>query len=259
MEVTFLGTGAPMAPERCATGLLVRAPRCNPLLIDTCSGIELVRQLARIGQPIGGLHHVVVTHQHMDHIGGVPALYIASVRLRFYALRETLAGMRTFMQGCFPEFLAAATAEFPIQPGVREIAVEAGERYGIGGYTVSFFAVEHRVPTLAVRVEQGGRVLAFSADGVPTDGMVACARDADLFICDALCAIRDGADWAARTRSLMHPVAREAAEMAVAANAQVLALTHLARFTNAANLLAEAREVFPGPVIVPDDCETLSV
>jgi ribonuclease BN (tRNA processing enzyme) len=224
MEVTFLGTGAPMAPERCATGLLVRAPGCNPLLIDTCGGFELVRQLARIGQPIGGLHHVVVTHQ-----------------------------------GCFPEFLTAATAEFPIQPGVREITVAAGERYEIGGYTVSFFAVEHRVPTLAVRVEQGGRVLAFSADGVPTDGMVACARDADLFICDALCAIRDGADLAARARSLMHPVAREAAEMAAAANAQVLALTHLARFANAANLLAEAREVFPGPVIVPDDCETLSV
>jgi hypothetical protein len=56
MEVTFLGTGAPMAPERCATGLLVRAPGCDPLLIDTCGGFELVRQLARIGQPIGGLH-----------------------------------------------------------------------------------------------------------------------------------------------------------------------------------------------------------
>src|SRR5688572_32345061 len=52
-----------------STGLLVRAPGCNPLLIDTCGGFELPRQLARIGQPIGGLHDVVVTHQHMDHIG----------------------------------------------------------------------------------------------------------------------------------------------------------------------------------------------
>jgi len=55
------------------------------------------------------------------------------------------------------------------------------------------------------------------------------------------------------------PVAREAAEMAVAANAKVFALPHLARFANAANLLAEAREVFPGPVTVSDDCETLTV
>jgi ribonuclease BN (tRNA processing enzyme) len=57
----------------------------------------------------------------------------------------------------------------------------------------------------------------------------------------------------------MHPVAREAAEMAVAAGAKALALTHLARYANAANLLAEAQEVFSGPVTVPDDCMTLRV
>jgi ribonuclease BN (tRNA processing enzyme) len=228
-------------------------------LIDTCGGFELPRQLARIGQPIAGLRHVVLTHQHMDHIGGVPALYIASVPLAFYALRETLDGMHTFMQGCFPEFLAQTSAEFPIRPGVREIAVVPGERREIGGYAVSFFAVEHRVPTLAVRVEQGGRVLAFSADGIPTDSMIACACDADLFICDALCALKDGARWAERARSLMHPVAREAAEMAVAARAKALALTHLARYANADNLRAEAQAVFPGPVTVPDDCSILTV
>jgi ribonuclease BN (tRNA processing enzyme) len=57
----------------------------------------------------------------------------------------------------------------------------------------------------------------------------------------------------------MHPVAREAAEMAVAANARSLALTHLARYANPDNLLAEAREVFSGPVVVPDDGMHLSV
>jgi ribonuclease BN (tRNA processing enzyme) len=102
-------------------------------------------------------------------------------------------------------------------------------------------------------------VLAFSADGVPTESMIACARDADLFVCDALCAIRDGAAWAERARALMHPVAQEAAEMAVASGAKALALTHLARFANADNLRAEAQEIFPGPVTVPDDCMTLRV
>src|SRR5215468_2412464 len=248
MEITFLGTGSPMSPERCATGLLVTAPECEPLLIDTCGGFELPRQLARIGQPIGGLRNVIVTHNHM---GGMPALFIATIPLKIYATADTHAGIHDFMRACFPEW--------PIHPEVRHITIAAGERHEIGGFTVTFFAVEHRVPTVAVRVDQGGTVLAFSADGVPTEGMIACARDADLFICDALCAIRDGAEWAARARSLMHPVAREAAEMAVAAKAQALALTHLARFANPANLLAEAREVFPGSVMVPDDCETLSV
>ena len=63
----------------------------------------------------------------MDHTGGVPALYISSVPLTFYAIRETLAGMGTFMQGCFPEFLMAATAEF------SDLAGCAGDRCGCGG------------------------------------------------------------------------------------------------------------------------------
>src|SRR5262249_31206000 len=99
---------------------------CNPLLIDTCGGFEFSRQLARIGQPIGGLHDVVVTHQHMDHIGGVPALYIASVPLTFYALPETLAGMRPVMHGWLPESLSG-------HHGISDPAGCAGDRCGGGG------------------------------------------------------------------------------------------------------------------------------
>ncbi|MHB8644945.1 MAG: MBL fold metallo-hydrolase [Thermomicrobiales bacterium] len=251
MDVTLLGTGSPMAPERCATGMLVTAPGCEPLLIDTCGGFELPRQLAKIGQPINQLRDVIVTHRHMDHAGGMPALFIASMPLNIYALPDTHAGIRELMNACFPEW--------PINADIERIPIAAGDERAIGGFTVAFFATEHRVPTVAVRVQQGGRTLAFSADGIPNDGMIACARDADLFICDALCAARDGAEWATRARSLMHPVAREAAEMAVAANARSLALTHLARYANADNLLAEARDVFPGPVVVPDDGMRLTV
>lgn len=251
MDVTVLGTGSPMAPMRVATGLLVTAPGCAPLLIDTCGGFELPRQLARIGQPVNGLRNVIVTHRHMDHAGGMPSLFIASIPLDLYALPDAHDGIRALMAACFPEW--------PIHPEVNRIAIAPGETREIGGFAVEFFAAEHRVPTVAVRVSHGGRTLAFSADGVPNDGMVACARDADLFICDALCSARDGEEWATRARSLMHPIAREAAEMAAAAGARALALVHLARYANAENLLAEAREVFPGPVTVPDDCTTLAV
>ncbi|MCA1669500.1 MAG: MBL fold metallo-hydrolase [Thermomicrobia bacterium] len=251
MDITLLGTGSPMAPERCATGMVVTAPGCEPLLIDTCGGFELPRQLAKIGQPINALRNVIVTHRHMDHAGGMPALFIASIPLAIYALPDAHAGIRELMNGCFPEW--------PIHDGVERIPIEPGQPYVIGGFSVEFFATEHRVPTVAVRVQYRGRTLAFSADGIPNDGMIACARDADLFICDALCAARDGAEHATRARSLMHPVAREAAEMAVAANARSLALTHLARYANADNLLAEARALFPSPVVVLDDGMRLSV
>ncbi len=259
MEITLLGTGAPMHPTRCATGMIVDAPGCAPLLIDTCGGFELPRQMARVGRTLGEVRDVILTHQHMDHIGGVAALYISSLPLTFHALPETHAGVREFMHGCFPELLAPTAPGFALRPEVHGVAITPGERYEIGGFAVTFFATAHRVPTVAVRVEAGGKTFAFSADGVPGEGMVACARDADLFLCDALCAAADGEQWAIRARSLMHPNAGEAAAMAVAANAKALALTHLARYATPEKMLAEACAVFSGLVTVPDDCTTLTI
>ena len=245
MEITLLGTGAPLAPGRATLGLLVTAPGCEPLLIDTCGGFELARQLALVGQPLDGLRNVVVTHRHLDHLGGMPALYLANLPLAVYALEDTHAGLRELMGACFPEWSVHADVTRPV--------VAPGERREIGGFAVEFFGVEHRVPTVAVRVSQGGRTLAYSADSVPCDALVACARDADLFVCDALCSALDGADRAARARQLMHPIAREAAELATRAGAGALALVHLARHADPANLHAEASPVFAGPVTVPDD------
>ena len=245
MEVTLLGTGAPLAPGRATLGLLVTAPGCEPLLIDSCGGFELARQLAMVGQPLDGLRNVVVTHRHLDHLGGMPALLLANLPLAVYAPEDTHAGLRELMGACFPEW--------SVHPDVTRPVVAPGERREIGGFAVEFFGVEHRVPTVAVRVGHGGRTLAYSADSVPCDALVACARDADLFVCDALCSALDGADRAARARQLMHPIAREAAELATRAGAGALALVHLARYADPANLHAEASAHFAGPVTVPDD------
>src|SRR5262245_43107892 len=49
MKITLLGTGAPLHPDRAMTGMIVTGPNCAPLLIDTCGGLELARQLELVG------------------------------------------------------------------------------------------------------------------------------------------------------------------------------------------------------------------
>lgn len=251
MDVTILGTGAPLAPGRATMGMLVTAPGCEPLLLDTCGGFELARQVVAAGMPLADLRNVIVTHRHLDHSGGVPALLLANLPLAFYGSDDVQVGLDGLLAATYPEW--------PPQDGITRPVVAAGERREIGGFIVEFFAVEHRVPTLAVRVSHGGKTLAFSADSVPCDALIASARDADLFICDAICAARDGERWATHARRLMHPVAHEAATMATAAGAGALALVHIGRFADPANIHTEVAEGFAGPVSVPDDLARYSL
>ena len=111
--------------------------------------------------------------------------------------------------------------------------------------------IEHQLEGLAAADAVGG----LGQDRV----LVACARGADLFICDAICAASDGEQWAQRARNLMHPTAREAAELATRAGAGALTLVHIGRFGNPANIRDEASAGFRGPVSVPDDGARLTI
>jgi ribonuclease BN (tRNA processing enzyme) len=245
VEITLLGTGAPLHPDRAMTGMIITAPDCSPLLIDTCGGLELARQLQLVGFERTDIRAVIVTHRHLDHAGGIQDLLLARIPLDIYALQDTHEGIAAVTQGSFPEWeLHPDISRHEIWPGVaREIA----------GFQVKFFTAKHRVPTVGVRVSAGGRTFAFSADTVACEDIVACARNADLFLCDALCSELDGEDAAACARSTMHGTAREAAAMATRADAGALACTHLARFANPVNILAEAKAHFAEAVRMADD------
>lgn len=254
MNVTFLGTGAPLHPERNTVGLLLEADGCEPLVIDTCGGFELTRALAKAGyrnERLNELGNVIITHGHGDHIGGMMALFIAVENLHLYGPKEALEAVQTLLQTTYPHFGNVR------ERGVIYTETCPSKTYAIGGFKISFYEVIHRVPTYAVRVEHANKVLAFSADSLPCDALIRCARTADLFICDAICAADDSySDYSA---ALMHPVATEAAEMAKQAGAKALALTHLVRYATPETMLAEARAIFNGPVTLADDGAMLSI
>ncbi|WP_027483255.1 MBL fold metallo-hydrolase [Deinococcus pimensis] len=245
-RVVALGTGAPLHPERGNLALHVSGGGFAPLMLDTGGGLELARQAARVDLRLDDVRHVVLTHRHGDHIGGVMAFVLAGLLdVTYYGPIDALDGARQLIEATYPEVPRPAPERF--------VAVEAGSRWQVGGFELRFFEVRHRVPTLAVRVEGGGKVLAYSADSVPCDALVACAREADLFVCDALVAESDGQDAARRAAVLMHPTAREAGEMARSARAKSLALVHLARFATGDRVLAEGQAAFGGSTTLPDD------
>ena len=115
--------------------------------------------------------------------------------------------------------------------------------FPIGPFTVTVDRVNHPVETYGVRVEHGGRVLAYSADTAPCEALIRLAQDADLFLCEA--SYLDGDD----NPPDLHLTGGEAGEVATKAGVGRLVLTHLvAAWGSEAATLRGRGGAFSGPV-----------
>ena len=70
---------------------------------------------------------------------------------------------------------------------VEFVELEEGRAQVVGHAKVTGFEVEHAsgAPPLAVRVEYGGKIIAYSGDTQWTDALLKAAEGADLFIAEA--------------------------------------------------------------------------
>ncbi|MBW8771775.1 MAG: ribonuclease Z [Gemmatimonadetes bacterium] len=134
----------------------------------------------------------------------------------------------------------------------RELGVPEGPLWGKihKGETITLDDGRKVAPAELVGRSRPGRRLVYSGDTRPSPAMIEAAKGADLLVHEATF----GDDEAARARETGHSTARQAAEVARAAGARRLALTHLsARYSREApELLEEAKSVFSETVIARD-------
>lgn len=105
-------------------------------------------------------------------------------------------------------------------------------------------------PAELVGAPRPGRTLVYSGDTRPNLSVIQASRGADLLVHEATF----GGDEMERARETGHSTAAEAARVALEAGVRRLVLTHIsARYNReAAELLAEAKAVFPETVIARD-------
>jgi ribonuclease BN (tRNA processing enzyme) len=186
IEFQFLGSGDAFGSGgRFQTCFHVRGPRGN-LLIDCGASSLIAMKRARVDAAQTGW--ILLTHLHGDHFGGLPFLVLDGQFNRRTlplvisgppGLSERLdAAMEVFFPGS-----SHIDRRFPIE------LIELRERVGtqVGPVTVTSFAVEHPsgAPSYALRIEYGGKVVAYSGDTEWTDALIEAARGADLFVCEA--------------------------------------------------------------------------
>ena len=108
-------------------------------------------------------------------------------------------------------------------------------------------------PSDVVGAARPGRLVAFTGDTRPCAATVDAAQEADLLIHEATF----GEEERERARDTGHSTAKEAAQVALAAKAKRLVLSHVsARYSISADeLVKEAKEVFPNVVVAKDGLE----
>ncbi len=202
------------------------------------------------------LDAVALSHLHPDHCADLSGLY---VYLRYHPQR---GAVRTGVHPRLPVHGPHATAEragamYGLAAGESMACEydfrtwEAGAPVRVGPLELEPFRVFHPVEAYGVRVTGPSSVrpgeratLVYSGDTDLCDGLVAGAAGADLFLCEA--GFEEGRDD--HVEPGIHLTGRRAGEAATAAGARRLLLTHIAAWSDPEVSLAEAREVYAGPV-----------
>lgn len=257
-RVIFLGTAAALPTgDRGATALaLVGDPSEPGLLIDCGDGVYRALVRAELGPD--AISDLFITHAHIDHLGGLPSL-IESLRLagrrrplRIFALPETMAVAKKLLDA----FAFEITLEsWPFT--VSLTAVDEDSQLSFLGAPARLFRMRHSIPSAGLRLELAHGTLAYTCDTEPNPAIAALGQQARVLITECTTLRKN----VASARQAKHMTAYEAGQQAAECGAESLALVHLgvAEGWSAAAASAEAAEAFAGPIITPQDGDTLEL
>lgn len=138
----------------------------TPLILDAGTGVRLLGlELARaFSRPI----HILLTHLHLDHVEGLAffaPIWMPETELHIWGPPSPVAGLADRIARYFsPPLFPVQLSEVPARVVCHDLPAEDFE---LGSATVRAHPVTHRGPTVGVRVEDGGRSLAYIPDHEP--------------------------------------------------------------------------------------------
>jgi ribonuclease Z len=295
LSVVFLGTGGSVPSARRATACVLIRSGGSRILVDAGEGAQ--RQMIN-STGLVQVDDIYVTHFHADHYLGLPGLlktYDLLERQKplriigppgliglFDALRRIFGKlrydvelvelepgegiehegfeMRAFGVEHRMKALGYAYVE-PERPG--RFDVNAARRLGIAdardfgrlqrGEAISLNGSEIR-PDQVMGEPRQGRKLVITGDTAPCEMTRVAAHAAQLLVHDGTFAVEESA----RAADTGHSTARDAAQLAVDAEVDMLAIVHVSSRYNVSTVLEEARETFPSTV-APRDFDLVEI
>ena len=253
IRVTVLGSGTCVPSlARSSCSLLMQIGN-QQLVFD--SGPGTMRRLLEAGTDVHQVDYLFYSHFHPDHTSElVPFLFANNYPV--FRRRRPLTivggpGLAPFMAGL--EAVYGHWIQF--EGGMRKLVEMGGsspwEITG-EGFTIRAAPVEHNPESVAFRVEtpSGGSVV-YSGDTDYSDRLVDLAQQTGLLICES--AMPD------EQRVPGHLTPALAGGIATAAKVRRLMLTHFYPACDEADVAAQCRRTYHGPLILAEDLMTIQV
>ena len=187
VSVRFVGSGDSFGSGgRFQTCILVDGPQSR-FAIDF--GTSSLIALAQQGIEHSSIDAILLTHLHGDHCGGVPFLLLDAMLGAKRARPLVVAGPRDLQrrmaeirEALFPGS-HVMTPRFPL----TWLEMEPGRPHHVLDLLVTPQPARHTAETnpTAIRVEVGGKVVAYTGDTEWTDDVAKVAAGADLFIAES--------------------------------------------------------------------------
>ena len=186
VTVTFIGSGDAFGSGgRLQACILVDDGRQRVLL--DCGTSSLIG-MKRLGIDPNSVDIVLLSHLHGDHFGGIPFLVLdgqfsrREADLRVVGPVGSRERIALAMEVLYP---GSSRVERRFKLVVDELEPLAAA--SLAGATVRVFAADHAsgAPAHHLRLEIGGRTIAYSGDTAWTPALVQAASGADLLICEA--------------------------------------------------------------------------
>jgi ribonuclease Z len=261
-RLIFLGTGSALpTAERGNTALAISHPAGERWLLIDC-GADAYRGLVRAGIGPDAVQDLVITHAHIDHIGGLASL-IESFRLSgrcepltIWALPEPLAVARRIVELFGYEL---TMDNWPFRLEFREL--EPGGDISLAGIATRTALMDHALPSVGLRMDLPLGPVCYSCDTQPNPRLPDLARDVALLVTECTFLQRQ-VQWARRSK---HLTALEAGQQAQLASAHALALVHIGgseagdEHWTAQDAHDETASAFGGHILIPNDGDAIDV
>ena len=252
MHLTVIGSGT-VAPssDRTAAAHWVEVGSVR-LLLDCGAGT--LHRAAQFGVPWHEATHVAVTHFHVDHWGELPMLLFA-LRWGIEPPRQaplTLLGPRGF--GARLTLLAGAYGDWVTHPEfpLEIVELAPGDRRALDDdVDLEAWKTPHTPESLAFAVRSMGTRLVYTGDTGYCEDLARWAADCDLLLAECSLPEERAMD--------MHLTPSRAADLARAARARRLVLTHFYPVFGDADPAALAAASFDGDVVAARDGDRFPV